>query len=97
MPESREDGQRGDHSRDAAAQPEHAEVGLRLNDLFQEGCSFTAPIPLSTLSTSEGSPAWWLRQATSSTAAAERGQVKMVEPGGLEPPTSCMPCKRSPS
>jgi hypothetical protein len=22
---------------------------------------------------------------------------KMVEPGGIEPPTSCMPCKRSPS
>ena len=21
----------------------------------------------------------------------------MVEPGGIEPPTSCMPCKRSPS
>src|SRR5271156_191138 len=22
---------------------------------------------------------------------------KLVEPGGIEPPTSCMPCKRSPS
>jgi hypothetical protein len=22
-------------------------------------------------------------------------QTKMVEPGGIEPPTSCMPCKRS--
>ena len=21
----------------------------------------------------------------------------LVEPGGIEPPTSCMPCKRSPS
>jgi len=21
----------------------------------------------------------------------------VVEPGGIEPPTSCMPCKRSPS
>ena len=21
----------------------------------------------------------------------------MVEPGGIEPPTSCMPCKRSPN
>src|ERR1019366_8559076 len=23
--------------------------------------------------------------------------LKLVEPGGIEPPTSCMPCKRSPS
>ena len=24
-------------------------------------------------------------------------QMGLVEPGGIEPPTSCMPCKRSPS
>jgi hypothetical protein len=23
--------------------------------------------------------------------------ANLVEPGGIEPPTSCMPCKRSPS
>src|SRR6266852_4157391 len=26
-----------------------------------------------------------------------RSQRRLVEPGGIEPPTSCMPCKRSPS
>jgi hypothetical protein len=25
------------------------------------------------------------------------GLSNLVEPGGIEPPTSCMPCKRSPS
>jgi hypothetical protein len=25
------------------------------------------------------------------------GSTNLVEPGGIEPPTSCMPCKRSPS
>ncbi len=24
-------------------------------------------------------------------------RANLVEPGGIEPPTSCMPCKRSPS
>ena len=27
----------------------------------------------------------------------KQSQSNLVEPGGIEPPTSCMPCKRSPS
>src|SRR5258708_35311363 len=28
---------------------------------------------------------------------SSRSERRLVEPGGIEPPTSCMPCKRSPS
>ena len=36
--------------------------------------------------------AFWL-----SLGCATRSERRLVEPGGIEPPTSCMPCKRSPS
>ena len=29
--------------------------------------------------------------------ASDPNSLILVEPGGIEPPTSCMPCKRSPS
>jgi hypothetical protein len=36
------------------------------------------------------------KQVAFAFVAAPRGR-SVVEPGGIEPPTSCMPCKRSPS
>ena len=32
-----------------------------------------------------------------SAAVFASAKGKLVEPGGIEPPTSCMPCRRSPS
>ncbi len=39
-----------------------------------------------------------LESAASDRASrSSRSERRLVEPGGIEPPTSCMPCKRSPS
>src|SRR6476660_3139148 len=64
-----------------------------LSELLEAFAGFCLQRPVFALRATPRQPS--LREGSPS--RSWRSQRRLVEPGGIEPPTSCMPCKRSPS
>ena len=74
-----------------------AEAGVRL---YPELPTFKIGVPTGIRTPVLTVKGWCPRPLDDGDAGLKNSNVpalKLVEPGGIEPPTSCMPCKRSPS